>query len=248
VTVFAAELLKAVTTRLLLWFGVGLIGFLALVVSIHIGTSDRFGLTTESTQRDVFQAAGLTAVVAVLVGSLLVTTEYNHGTINQSFLAVPVRMRLLAAKLGAAVAVGVVLAVAAAGVTLVLAELWYQGRGASLNLGGGTLTPLLGTFAASVFAAAAGLGLGAVLRRQTATTVVILLWLLIGENVIALIPGAARYAPGHVLAALVVAHRHGSADALGFGAAALVAAVYAAVLCAAGFAVVAGSDVPSTGD
>jgi len=247
VNVLRAEVLKALTTRLLLWFGLGLVGFLALVVSIHIGTSDRFALTTESTQRDVFQAAGLTAVVAVLVGSLLVTAEYNHGTINQSFLAVPIRERMLTAKLGVAAAAGAVLAVAAGAVTLILAEVWYAGRGETLDLGGGTLTPLLGTLAASVVAAAVGMGLGAVLRRQTASTVVILLWLLIGENVIALVPGAARYAPGHVLAALVVAHRHSSADTLGFGAAAAISLLYAAALCAAGFAVVRRSDVPATG-
>ena len=246
-SVVGAEVLKAVTTRLLLWFGLGLVGFLALVVSIHIGTSDRFALATESTQRDVFQAAGLTAVVAVLVGSLLVTTEYNHGTINQSFLAVPVRGRLLAAKLGVAVAVGAALAAAAAAVTLLLAELWYAGRGATLDLGRAALTPLLGTLGASVLAAAVGLGLGALLRRQTATTVAILLWLLIGENVIALVPGAARFAPGHVLAAVVVAHRHSSADTLAVWPAVSVAILYALVFCAAGFAVVAKADVPAAG-
>jgi ABC-2 type transport system permease protein len=245
--VLAAEALKAVTTRLLLWFALGVVGFLTLVVSIHIGTSDPFALASDSTQRDVFEAAGLTAIVAVLVGSLLVTAEYNHGTINQAFLAVPARERLLAAKLAVAVAAGAALAAAAAATTLLLAELWYAGRGATLRLGGGTLTPLLGTVAASVFAAAVGLGLGALVRRQTATTVAILLWLLIGENVIALVPGAARFAPGHVFAALVVAHRQGTGDTLAVWPAAAVAALYALVLCGAGFAVVTRSDVPATG-
>jgi ABC-2 type transport system permease protein len=243
-----AEVLKAVTTRLLLWFGLGLLGFLTLVVSIHVGTSDRLSLATASTQRDVFQAAGLTAVVAVLVGALLVTTEFSHGTINHSFLAVPVRERLLAAKLVVALLAGAAFAVAAGAVTLLLAELWYSGRGETLHLGGGTVTPLAGTLGASVLASAVGMGLGTLLRRQTATNVLILLWLLIGENVIAVVPHAARYAPGHVLAAVVVAHEHGSPDTLAVGPAVLTALAYAAVLCLAGFVLVARSDVPSTGD
>jgi ABC-type transport system involved in multi-copper enzyme maturation permease subunit len=233
---------------LLLWFGLGLVAFLALVVSVHVGSSDRFSLATESTQRSVVEAAGLAAVAAVLVGALLVTTEYNHGTINQSFLAVPARERLLAAKLAAALFVSAMLAVVACVATLVIGAIWYEGRGEALQLDGTTLPPLLGTVAASVLAGAIGLGLGSLLRRQTAATVLILLWLLIGENIIGLIPGAARYAPGHVLAAVVVAHRHGTVDSLAFAPAALMAALYAAALCVLGFTVVARSDVPSTGD
>jgi ABC-2 type transport system permease protein len=242
-----AELLKAVTTRLLLWFGLGLIGFLVLVVSVHVGSSDRLSLATESTQRSVFAAAGLAAVVGVLLGSLLITTEYNHGTINQTFLAAPVRERLLGAKLAAAVLVVAAVAAAAALATLLIAELWFQGRGESLRLTGTTLGPLLGAVAASALAAAIGLGLGAIVRRQTATTVLILLWLLIGENVIALIPHAARYAPGHVIAGVVVAHAHGTNDALALWPAVLMSLLYAAILCAVGFALVARTDVPGTG-
>ena len=42
-----AELLKAVTTRLLLWFGLGLLAFLLLVLSIHIGSHDLLSLSPE---------------------------------------------------------------------------------------------------------------------------------------------------------------------------------------------------------
>jgi ABC-type transport system involved in multi-copper enzyme maturation permease subunit len=247
VNVVRAELVKALTTRLLLWFALGLVGFLGLVVSIHVGSSDRFSLATESTQRSVVQAAGLAAVAAVLVGALLVTTEYNHGTINQSFLAVPARERLLAAKLVAALLVTAALAVVGAFATVVIAAIWYEGRGETLVVDGTTLPPLLGSVGASVLAAAIGLGLGTLLRRQTAATVLVLLWLLIGENIIGLIAGAARYAPGHVLAAVVVAHRQGTPDALGLWPAVIAGLVYGAALCAAGFVVVSRSDVPSTG-
>ena len=242
-----AELLKAVTTRLLLWFALGLVGFLGLVVSVHVGSSDRFSLATESTQRSVVQAAGLAAIAAVLVGALLVTTEYNHGTINQSFLAVPARERLLAAKLVAALLVTAALAVIGAFATVVIAAIWYEGRGETLVVDSTTLPPLLGAVGASALAAGIGVGLGALLRRQTAATVLVLLWLLIGENIVGAIEGDARYAPGHVLAAVVVAHRHGTPDTLAVWPAVIAALVYGAALCAAGFAVVARSDVPSTG-
>ena len=130
-----AELLKAVTTRLLLWFGLGLLAFLLLVLSIHIGSHDLLSLSQRSTQRSTLAFGGLAAIVGVLIGSLLVTAEYAHGTINQSLLAVPVREKLLTAKLAAAVLVVFAIAVLADAATLLIAEVWYHGRGVNLHLG-----------------------------------------------------------------------------------------------------------------
>jgi ABC-2 type transport system permease protein len=246
--VLRAELLKAATTRLLLWFGLGLLAFLLLVLSIHIGSSDVQSLSEVSGQRSAFEIAGLAAVVAVLVGSVLVTAEYAHGTISQSFLAVPVRERLLAAKLGAVVLVGFVIAVLADAATLLIAELWYEGRGLTLHLGSDTLAPLLGAIGASMLAAAIGFGIGALLRRQTFSIVAILLWLLIGEGVISAAGDAARFAPGHALGAVVAAHANGARDVLAVWPAVIVGLVYVAGFCAAGFLAVLGSDAPTSGD
>jgi ABC-2 type transport system permease protein len=243
-----AELLKAVTTRLLLWFGVGLLAFLVLVLSIHLGSNDPETLQKLSTQRATLAFGGIAAIVAVLIGSVLVTAEYAHGTINQSFLAVPVRGKLMAAKLGAALLVVLALAVLADAATFVLAELWYHGRGLTLHLSRETLAPSLGVVGASVLAGGIGVGVGALLRRQTGAIVTILLWLLIGEAVISTAGDVSRFAPGHALGAVVAAHTEGSRDVLGVWAAVSVGVVYLVGFCAAGFLAVIGSDVPSGGD
>jgi len=248
VNALRAELLKAVTTRLLLWLGLGLLAFLLLVLSIHIGSENPDGLGELSRQRSTFAFGGLAAVVAVLLGAILVTAEYAHGTINQSFLAVPVRGRLLAAKLGGALLVAFVLALLADAATLVISELWYSGRGLSLHLGRDTLAPFLGAVGASMLAAGIGVGLGAVFRRQTGAIVAILLWLLIGEGAISAAGDTARYAPGRALAAVVAAHSRGSTDMLAVWPAAVVGFLYVAIFCGAGFLVVIGSDVPGSGD
>ena len=243
-----AELLKAMTTRLLLWFGLGLLAFLVLVLSIHIGSSDPQDLSRLSTQRSTLAFGGLAAIVAVLIGSLLVTAEYAHGTINQSLLAVPVREKLLGAKLGAALLVLLALAAFADVATLVIAEIWYHGRGLELHLGRDTLAPFLGTIGASMLAGWIGVGIGALLRRQTGSIVAILLWLLIGEGVISAAGDASRFAPGHALGAVVAAHKVGARDMLGVWPAAVVGLLYVAIFCGAGFLVVLGSDAPSSGD
>lgn len=243
-----AELLKAVTTRLLLWFGLGLLAFLLLVLSIHIGSHDPTGLRELTTQRTTLAFAGLAAIVAVLIGSLLVTAEWAHGTINQSFLAVPDRGKLLAAKLGAALVVAFTIAVLADALTLLIAEVWYQGRGQTLHLEHETLSPLVGAVGASLLAAGIGVGLGALIRRQTGTIVLILLWLLIGEGIISAAGDAARFAPGRVIGAVVAAHRTGSGDVLGVWPATVVGLLYVVIFCSLGFLLVLGSDVPSRGD
>jgi ABC-2 type transport system permease protein len=248
VNVLGGELLKATTTRLLLWFGLGVLAFVALVVSTHIGTGDPAELATASNQRSLLESAGLTAVITALIGAVLMTTEYAHGTINHSFLSVPARERLLAAKLTAAVLVAAALAIVATLATLLIGELWYAGRGITLHLGRGTWTPLLGAIGAAMLAAAIGFGVGAILRRQTGSIVVILLWLLIGENVIALVDGGARYAPGRVVAAVVAAHRDGGSETLGVWSGVLMSLLYAAMLCGVGFLLAARTDVPSSGD
>ena len=76
----------------------------------------------------------------------------------------------------------------------------------------------------------------------------ILLWLLIGENVLALIRGAVRYGPGHAVAGIVAAHARSTAQMLAFGPAVVLSSLYAAVLCGVGFVLVSRADVPSSGD
>lgn len=245
---FRAELLKARTTRLLLWYGLGLTGFLVLVVSVHVGTGNRIDLEQASSQRSLFAAAGLAAVLAVLVAIVLLASEYSHGTINQSFLAVPNRLQLMLSKLAAAGLVGAAIGLLSAVLTLALAELWYGARGFHLGLGNGTATPLLGAIAASALAAGVGIGVAGVLRRQTASIVVVLLWLLIGENIVGLAPHAVRYAPGHVFGAVVAAHRHGTSDTLAIWPALALGLAYAAILFVLGTFAVLGSDAPATGD
>jgi ABC-2 type transport system permease protein len=247
VRILRAELLKAGTTRLLLWYVLGLVAFVAFALSTRIASDSRDSLQTLATQRSIMETTGLAAVIAVLLGAILVTTEYAHGTITQSLLAIPVRERLLAGKLAAAVLLALAFALLSIALTLVVSELWYAGRGLTLHLDGGTSAPFLGALAAAALAAAIGTGLGALLRRQTATVVVILLWLLIGEAVLGALGHAARYSPGRVLAAIVAAHRQGTGSVLGLWPALAVAFLYALALCAAGALASVRSDVSTGG-
>jgi hypothetical protein len=102
--------------------------------------------------------------IAVLIGALLVTAEYAHGTINQSFPAVTVRGRLLGAKLAPRDRRGFRARRSVADLaTLVIAELWFRGRGATACTSDRyTLAPCSAPSARRCWQAAIGIGVGAV--------------------------------------------------------------------------------------
>ncbi len=136
--------------------------------------------------------SGVGVVSLLLLASLWVinlTSEYSHGTIRVTYAAVPARWKVLLAK----ATVGTLVTLVVMSVTFWLA--WFvgstilNGRGASIRLGdqgvdaGGVFVSLL---ALAVIVSWFALGLGAIIRNSPASVVVVLLWPLLIENLVAL--------------------------------------------------------------
>jgi len=156
--------------------------------------------------------------------------------------AIAYRERVMAAKLAAAALLGVLLGLFAAVVTVAIAELWFVAKGVHLSLGDrGVVLTLVGAVGASAIAGPLGVGVGGLLRRQTPAIVITLVWLLVGEGVVA-VAGGARFAPGHAFAAVVSA-RGPHDDLLGAWSGVSVAAVYAAAFALGGTVAVVRRDV-----
>jgi ABC-2 type transport system permease protein len=237
-----AELLKLRTTRLLLWLGLLIVALVALIVSLNAGQDSAGDLAQAGSQRDLFSISAISAVVALILGIVSSAGEYAHGTAAQTFLVTPVRERVVAAKVLAALVAGAALAAFAEAAAYGLAALWVEGKSAPFQLATHDVLLLaLGTLAAGALAGAIGAGLGALVRRQTAAIVVALVWLLVGEPLLA-IAKVQRYAPGHTVAAVVEAGRH-SGELLHFWPGVLLALGYAAAFAVAGAIAVTRSDV-----
>ena len=91
---FAAELLKLRTLRSTWGFGFVALLFAGLVTAGNIGGSpeaDR--LDPELQFRIVLDAAFPGSILALLMGIILVTNEFRHGTIARTLLATPRRGR-----------------------------------------------------------------------------------------------------------------------------------------------------------
>lgn len=238
-----AELLKLRTTRLVLWLALLLLALELLIISLTAAQNAESDLVRASSQRDLVLVAGTSALLAVILGIAAAAGEFEHGTASHTFLVAPLRERVLAAKLVGVALAGLVLAVFADAVALLLAALWLWGRGIDSRLGTHeTVAVLLGTLLAAALAGALGVGFGSLLRRQTAAIVITFVWLLVAEPLLGIAGGVQKYAPGHAIAAVVEGGQQGS-DLLGFGAAVLVTLAYLAAAAGVGTLAVKHADV-----
>jgi ABC-2 type transport system permease protein len=237
-----AELLKLRTTRLLLWLGLLILALEVLVIALHVSQDSLTSLAEHRTQRDVVSIAAVSALISLILGIVSSAGEFRHGTIGHTFLVAPVRERVVAAKLVAAALAGAALCFASCVFAWGFATLLISSRSVSVHLfSGSALRLALGTILAAAITGPLGIGIGSLLRRQTAAIVIALVWLLVGEPLLG-VTRIERYGPGHVVASVVEAGNQDS-ELLGFGAGLAVALVYVAAAGALGAGALRRTDI-----
>jgi ABC-2 type transport system permease protein len=177
-------------------------------------------------------------IFALILGILVVTWEYRHGTITQTFLATPRRERVLGAKFVVALVSGFGLAVLCVVVVLVTATFWI-----SLDLRQEHWELIGRIVLASALWGLLGAGLGALLQSQVGAIVVVFVWFVVAEPLIAAqFDHFADYLPGNTLNRLT---QHGTVGGIehdgqdysfGLWAATFIAGAYALGLAALGTA------------
>jgi ABC-2 type transport system permease protein len=134
---------------------------------------------------DAISNASLILFFTLMLGVLSVTTEYRHGSISLALLIEPDRRRLLAAKLIAASAAGAPLGLLTAGLGLAIARVTLHARGFTLGVDTtGVIELIAGVAVAGALMAALGVGVGALVRKQTPAVVGVLVYLLLIEPVL----------------------------------------------------------------
>lgn len=245
-TALTAELFKLRTTRTS-WAVMG--GSVLLVVIISLiaalaGDFDEPGGTPPG--QDIMSIAGLVQIFALVMGILIVATEFRHGTITPTLLAVPDRVRLMLAKLVAGFTAGALLGLIAGVLCALIIFPIFSARDIDSEVTTGHVIELIvGNMAASALFAALGVGLGALIRNQVGAIIGALGWLFLVEPLLGIIPGfddaIGKWFPSG--AANETAGTSGVDDALAQLPAALLLAAYVAVFVAAGIAVVRRRDV-----
>jgi ABC-2 type transport system permease protein len=134
---------------------------------------------------------------ALLLGTLIVTTEFRHKTVTTSFLVTPLRPKLIAAKLLTAAILGAALAVVMLVATVIGGGLTLAARGGSFSDMVHQIPSVAPGFIL-VFAlfAVLGVGVGSVLTNQVAAIIVVLGWFVILEGILtSLVHSAFKWVP-----------------------------------------------------
>lgn len=249
-----AEYRKLVSTRLWWVLLLALAGYLAFIggvmaFSIVAAPDDQpFPLSGESAAAGVY---GLTNAIGyvfpLVIGSLMITTEFRYQTVTESLLVEPRRSVFLGGKLLAALPLGLVYGVVGTAAIVVTSAplLGWRGDGAFLTDGDVLAVLVLGIVTTALWTLI-GVAFGSVLPNQVAAIVVLLAFtqfvepiarLALGgfdatDSIAKFLPGAA--ADGLIGASLISEMSDGGADLLSRPAALVVLLGYAAVLAGLG--------------
>jgi ABC-2 type transport system permease protein len=242
-----AELLKLRTTRtartLLALAAAGTAALVALVLLLA-GRPGQPELGADALRQLVLVPAQPLTLAALVLGILGMAGEFRHGTATSTFLVTPVRGRVVAAKLAAAAATGLAMALVASAAVFAVGLPWLKAKGIEVAVAdAGLLARVAGLAVAVALFAMLGVGLAALLRNQVAAVIVGLLWWSQGvERILVAVlhqPGLERWLPRGAASALTAP---GDAT-LPMWAGGLVFAAYGLVLALAGGRLVARRDL-----
>ena len=203
-----AELLKLRTTRMFYGNALAALAFVPLFVAIAIQTAGGEGrgapLDTSEGLRNVLSTASSGSLMVLMVGIMVMAGEFRHGTATSTFLVTPDRRHVVGAKLIASTLVGAGLAIVASVLSLAVAVPWLTAKDVSVDLLSADVgLVLLGAIGATALYGLIGVGVGSLVRNQTAAVVGTLVWVLVVEtSLVGFVPQVGRWFPGGATTAL----------------------------------------------
>lgn len=239
-TLATVELERTVQTRTV--WGVAA-AMIAVVVLVAVGATHQAAaapaavdaataaaVASQQTSATLGSIAAL-RVFVVLLGVLVVTTEYSHGDIVWRYLAEPSRAVLMTAKAVAVAAVGAVLGLVALQVGILVIGL-HAGGAEGLGLTSTTAAQsVAGSVLGGALAGVMGVGIGAAVRNQTVAVIGTLVAFLVVEPLMtALVPSIGAYLPNGAASAAVA----GDATTFTWAVGLTLTAAYAAIAGLAG--------------
>ena len=243
-----AEFLKLRTTRLvagMTGLAVALTALIGVLEAVSAGTGKGMAIPSLATAgglRDNLAATGFALLVAALLGVSVASGEFRLKTATGTYLDQPHRGQVLTAKAVAAAVAGAVLGTAAAATAAGIALGFAASRGYPLALTDPAIARYAGgTVIASALLAAAGVGVGSLIRNQVGAVIAVVAWGLVVELVAgATLPAAGRFLP-YTAAAMMAGDVNGGGmpqiprgvTALPYPAAAAVLAAIAVVIAVA---------------
>lgn len=243
------ELLKLRTTRMIYGFIGGLLVIIGILVVVTVIDTAATDLAREEDQAGMYGAAATGIIFILLLGVMIMSGEFRHGTITQTLLITPNRWKVLAAKLIAAAIGGFVIGVIAEAFTFVLFVPLLEIKGVDIVFEDEARSYVIGSILATTLWGPLGVAVGSLMRNQVAAIIVVFATLLIVEPIVSgVMEGRGgtweeipRYFPVHVISGVI----GDDETALSRVAALGVMGAYLAVLSALGGRFVLSRDVNS---
>lgn len=180
-----AEFRKLLSTQLWFWMLLAVMAITALGVVAQILNHSQGFLPGDV--RGVYSSSQTAYIAALVVGVLAVTTEFRYQTITPTLLATPSRMRVIAAKLISYTLIGACYAVVTIVLALAIALPWLAAKHVSYS-GADVPATLFGVFISVMLWALFGLGFGALVRNQVVGVVVSIVFVIVLQPLISVIP------------------------------------------------------------
>lgn len=243
----SSELLKIRTTRGWYAYLTVLLLLSGLAVAGDIGSTEDVRRGTLDFQLGLVDGAGIAALLSIILGITLVTTEFRHGTITPTLLVAPVRERVLASKGIATAGVSLLFGLVSLAVIGAVAVSWLSIIGADLHLAERDVGVRAGqVLLLAVLFGLLGAAIGTLVQSQVAALVGTLVWIFLAETlligVLGLLDldGVAPYLP---FQALDAADGTGGGDLLSYWPGVGVSLAWVAVIGAAGAVRLRGRDI-----
>ena len=200
-----SEWIKLWTTRTTwVMLGVALAGE-GLFAGLYVGLAP---LSEIGDIDGVATGTGLLLVMMLVLGVLIATTEFRHGTASSTFLVSPKRYPAVLAKLGVALLVGLLAGLAYVAVNAGLALSLCSGRGGELSPTGDLVEIYAGVVVSYAVICAFGLGVGAIVRNQVGAILAAIAFFFVLSPLPELLPGSiGDYFPAQAIGSL-----HGSSE------------------------------------
>lgn len=232
-----SEWIKLFSTRTTwVMLGIGLLGE-ALFAGLYVGLAPLDEI--DGVDR-VITGIGLLMTLLLVLGVLVITAEFRHGTASSTFLATPRRWPVMLAKLGVTMLIGLLAGLAFVLVNGGLALPLFEGRGGHLPPRSEIVEIYAGVVVSFGLLGAFGLGVGAIVRNQVGAIIAAIACFFVLSPLPEFLPGRiGDYFPAQAIGSL-----HGNADeGLGQVAGGLVLAAWALALVAIGTVIICRRDV-----
>jgi hypothetical protein len=174
-------------------------------------------------------------ILAMALGAAATAGEFRHGTATLTYLAVPARTRVLAAKCCAALPAGALFGIAASAVNTAAGLAFVAAHGYHLAVPAATIIRYAaGDAVGCALLAALGVAAGTLIRSQVAAVITVFAWAFLIEGALGALSGSiVPYLPFQAATSLAGATLPGGATPLPFAAAGAVTVGAAFLLAAA---------------